>query len=109
MNKTIAGKASSMKAIVISAVTILGAFCLPIKLSPCLNGGAYFPGDGCMSSDLAVLIKTEINRRLSIKEQYCGTGNAEVVYAYWNDLSEFADRFGQFCMDYSRVATHLGL
>jgi hypothetical protein len=27
-------------------------------------------------------------------------------YAYWDEFSDFDDRFGQFCMDYSKVVNH---
>ena len=92
-----------MKAIIISAVTIVGAFCVPAKLSPCPEGGAYFPGDGCLPSPLEIAVKAEAKRRLSVAEQHCGKGNAEVLYAYWDEFSDFDDRFGQFCIDYSIV------
>ena len=36
-------------------------------------------------------------------EQFCGKGNAEVYYAYWDDFSDFEDRFGQFCIDQSKA------
>src|SRR3954451_25218122 len=99
-------KALTLKAIIVSAVTIVGAFCLAGKLSPCPDGGAYFAGDGCLPSPLSLSIRAEINRRLSIEEQYCGKRNAEVYYAYWDDFSDFDDRFGQFCTDYSKVVIH---
>ena len=86
-----------------AAVLVIGAFCVPNKLTPCPDGGGYFPGDACLSSILPHLIKIEINHRLSVAEEHCGKDNAEVQYAYWDDLSEFEDRFGQFCIDYSQI------
>jgi hypothetical protein len=44
-----------------------------------------------------------MSRRLEMAEQICGRGNAEVQYAYWDDIWEFEDRFGHYCTDNSKL------
>lgn len=92
-----------MKAIVLAAVIIVGIFCFRVELTPFPRGGAYLPGDGCLPSPWPLLIRAEINRRLEIAEQICGRGNAEGQYAFWDEISEFEDRFGHYCTDTSKL------
>jgi hypothetical protein len=94
-----------MKAIVLAAVIIVVVFCLQGVLTPCPRSGAYFPDDGCLPSPWSRLIRAEISRRLEMAEKICGKGNAEVQYAYWDDVSEFEDRFGHYCVDNSKLPT----